>query len=821
VFEVSSGFKVPYTFQLTEVADYRSVKHLIKELTKDRACDLANEILLHIQCIDELPDTYISAIVYSLLPLRLPDEIGLKKPPEKIVEIARKYGVHPYNDATIDDIWEFLSRQVEIVSSFVYDGNGIILNNFKRRSSGTYITPPNLGKAIASLLIHSFLERTAHKEKDDLIQRIKTVKILDPASSTGNLLFEVVKILEKKLTEMRNYNTKGTSCGYRRILIENCIFGVDKDPIAIKVARFLFWLYSLDDKGGVIPDFRVGDSLTGMPFHSPSSRNGTFISPDFPSRFDWNTEYKGLDGFTMIISNPPWEKIKIMTRDSLEKKVSWSKATRAEIERELNQKSNGHIRKEIELERDIAKGLSDFFRNSGLYPLSAKGDINLYALFVERCNHLLCQNGIAALIVPTGLVTDYYLKELFGSFVQNKTLIAVHDFINQKKYFRNIDGRYRYSFILFSREPNEKPSFKLSFYNRDPNDIRKSMFYLNPDKIEIFNPLTKTLIIPKNRRFVPLLLRLHTNFPILAPGDKDQSSWKIVYRRKADMTNDSHLFESTENIEWDPKNSGILLKDGKKYLRVYEGKMVDRYNHRAGSTATKKGQYRRSGLSIRPSIIELKNPRFLVKSRYAISLEDLKRVGRLRGNLASWHLAFKEITSATNRRTMRAAILPKCVASNKLPTLEILNGPRAGACMLGVLNSIAFDFICRQKIGNITLNWYILRQIPVPPLEFFLNGTVNGERIIDWLVKRVIKLCFTSIDLKDWSKEVGGPTQPYTWDESTRRELMTDIDALMFHLYKFSREEINLILKDFPSEDTKGIVVKFDAMEVQLPGKTF
>ena len=72
-------------------------------------------------------------------------------------------------------------------------------------------------------------------------------------------------------------------------------------------------------------------------------------------------------------------------------------------------------------------------------------------------------------------------------------------------------------------------------------------------------------------------------------------------------------------------------------------------------------------------------------------------------------LAYKDVTSSTNQRTMIAAFIPFCGVVNSAP-LMLADGvpfPRQ-CCLLGNLNSMAYDFIARQKVGSVHLNFFIV-----------------------------------------------------------------------------------------------------------------
>jgi hypothetical protein len=81
-----------------------------------------------------------------------------------------------------------------------------------------------------------------------------------------------------------------------------------------------------------------------------------------------------------------------------------------------------------------AEGQSFFLRQSGRYPLCAKGDINTYAIFAEHNRTILNPQGRAGFIVPTGIATDDTTKDYFGSLIEHNELSSFFSFENEDNF---------------------------------------------------------------------------------------------------------------------------------------------------------------------------------------------------------------------------------------------------------------------------------------------------------------------------------------------------------------------------------------------------
>jgi len=135
--------------------------------------------------------------------------------------------------------------------------------------------------------------------------------------------------------------------------------------------------------------------------------------------------------------------------------------------------------------------------------------------------------------------------------------------------------------------------------------------------------------------------------------------------------------------------------------------------------------------------------------------------------------------------------------------------PRRQCCLLANLNSFVLDFVARQKIGGIHLNYFILEQLPLLPPDRYADRCLWNKRqtLEKWISDRVLKLSCTADDMRPFAKVAEFDPPVHRWNPTERAELMTELDAAFFLLYGISRVNAEYILSTFqgtsrPDEST-------------------
>ncbi len=102
------------------------------------------------------------------------------------------------------------------------------------------------------------------------------------------------------------------------------------------------------------------------------------------------------------------------------------------------------------------------------------------------------------------------------------------------------------------------------------------------------------------------------------------------------------------------------------------------------------------------------------------------------------------------------------------------------------LNSFALDYLLRNKMSGINLNYFIIKQLPVPPPAIFASPCTwssGAQRLRAWILPRVLELTYTAWDLEPFAQDCGWGGPPFRWNEERRFLLRCELDAAFFHLY--------------------------------------
>src|SRR5262249_36604542 len=113
-------------------------------------------------------------------------------------------------------------------------------------------------------------------------------------------------------------------------------------------------------------------------------------------------------GFDIVLGNPPWERITIRDNQWFAEHLPETATANAGARRNAIQdlaQSDPQLYSLFVEEKRRAAAEKILARDSGLYPLCGRGDVNLSALFAELSQMILSSHGFSGLILPTGIAT--------------------------------------------------------------------------------------------------------------------------------------------------------------------------------------------------------------------------------------------------------------------------------------------------------------------------------------------------------------------------------------------------------------------------------
>lgn len=146
-----------------------------------------------------------------------------------------------------------------------------LIKGSERKTTGSYYTPPQLvTELIKSVLDPVIADRLASAPAGERERALLSIRVCDPASGSGHFLLAAARRIGKALAQERTGEAEPAPEHVReaiRDVIAHCIYGVDKNPLAVDLCRVALWLES--HTGGKPLSFldhrvRCGDSLIGV-----------------------------------------------------------------------------------------------------------------------------------------------------------------------------------------------------------------------------------------------------------------------------------------------------------------------------------------------------------------------------------------------------------------------------------------------------------------------------------------------------------------------------------------------------------------------------
>ena len=500
--------------------------------------------------------------------------------------------------------------------------------------------------------------------------------------------------------------------------------------------------------------------------------------------FHWSLEFPDVmeaGGFDVVLGNPPWEVMQLSEKE-------YFAARQPEIA-ELTGAARKKAIEDLEatnpaafLAYQVAKRKFDaeneFARGSGRFDLTAAGKINTYALFAEHFARLVRPKGRAGVIVPTGIATDATTAPFFAALVAEKRLANFISFENEEMIFQSVHHAYKFAILTVATDIELA---RFAFFLRQVTALTdpERNFTLSPEQIAKLNPNTRTAPVFRSRADAELTAKIYSNSKILitVENKSEKSDYNLLAIQNFFSSSNRDDLENFEKFQGQADRADLVP--------VLRGADIFQFDHRFAAPEamkTRGGEWFGDGRFV---------PRTDVSQR-------LLEKGWTRG----WLMGWRDITNATNERTVIATILPLYATDDTLSLLlPHVDDVRLVACLLAMLNSMCLDYAAQSKVGGTHIRKNVIAQFPALPPTFYI------EADLAFIVPRVLELTYTSHSIASFARDLGYDGPPFAWDEERRARLRAELDAWYARAYGLERDELRYILDpadvkgpDYPSE---------------------
>lgn len=534
--------------------------------------------------------------------------------------------------------------------------------------------------------------------------------------------------------------------------------------------------------------------------------------------FHWCVEFPEVfaneGGFDVMCGNPPWDKIKVEDKKWFEQRGRLdivNAGTAAQRKRAIDALplTDPVLYADYRQALLDAEAMSRFVRLSGRFELTATGDIDLYPMFAELC--MTFTKEAWGLVLPTGIALNDPNKYFFGKLVDENRLISLYDFENREALF-DIHRMFKFCLLTAGKPQATSRLVKGGFYLTrldhllDPNRV----YTLNTGDFGLLNPNTKTCPIFRTSRDAEITAKVYKKCPIVYNEKTGMNPWSVRISNMIHLSHDSgdlRTYQELIKTGAELRGDYFITKSGVTYAPIYEGKMIWFYNHHYASWPLE---------DERPSAIpnveegDLSNPSSVIMPWYWIPLTDVKsKLVRLNSEgeviwewKHDWLLAYRMISNATNERTFVLSLLPMPKGVSHSMIYLMIDDIIINTIAQGLLSSIPFDYISRQKMGGSNMSIFMIKQMPILTKE-----QIPDSHILP-IIKRVAHLNYFNHDLDNWAKELSDALtveqnaeipelkalSPFKYDSEKRAIIQAELDAIFAHLYGLNTEELKYIL---------------------------
>lgn len=179
-----------------------------------------------------------------------------------------------WRDMGPEELGSVYESLLELVPDISTDGRVFRFANAEsskgnaRKTSGSYYTPDSLVQELLDSALEPVIQQRISGATDPEVALL-SITVCDPACGSGHFLLGAARRLATRLAQLRAHGTPSGE-DFRHALrdvITHCIFGVDRNPMAIELARMSLWLEAMTPDrplGFLDHHLQCGDALLGL-----------------------------------------------------------------------------------------------------------------------------------------------------------------------------------------------------------------------------------------------------------------------------------------------------------------------------------------------------------------------------------------------------------------------------------------------------------------------------------------------------------------------------------------------------------------------------
>ena len=469
-------------------------------------------------------------------------------------------------------------------------------------------------------------------------------------------------------------------------------------------------------------------------------------------------------GFDVVVGNPPWDEVDVEELAFYARYLpglrGMSAAQRAEALEKLR-RERPELARRLEEEQGRMAAMRAYLGPDSGYETGA-GDPDLYKFFCQRYGELLRDRGRLGVVLPRSAFvakgSSGFREWLFTDAAPKRM-----DFLlNSGRWAFEMEPRYTVALLSAERRPlvaderfvvagvaSSAAEFQAQIASEGLSVARAA---LGPDG--------EVPLLP-SQAHADLLAKLRTGEPFPLGSGR----WMCFPVAEFHETNDKKLWA-------DAKDGWPLWKGGS--FDIFDPNGADARLCPPGEAALAKARKLRPGSgSLVAEEVDVAGRRDAVT----------RTVGRAR-------VAFRDVTRATDSRTVRACLVPpEHFLLNSAPYLAFVddNSNAVSAC-LGVMSSLVFDWQARRFVET-HMNFFVLEGLRLPPLD---------DQTFAALATASARLSCIDDRFSKFAEETGVECGPL--DDDERERLRVDIDALVARAWELTADELELVFEDFTAD---------------------